>query len=134
MLDPIPDIAQTIWIAKLIGPIIVVLSVPMIIKPAALEQTTRQFLEDRPLILVSGVLAMLAGLAIVNTHNVWVFGWPLIVTLFGWGLVLGGAARVIAPGVVHDVGGAMMGQPELIRVAGVSWAALGAYLTFEGYA
>jgi len=134
MLDPIPDIAQTIWIAKLIGPIIVVLSVPMIIKPAALEQTTRQFLEDRPLILVSGVLAMSAGLAIVNTHNVWVFGWPLIVTLFGWGLVLGGAARVIAPGVVHDVGGAMMGQPELIRVAGVSWAALGAYLTFEGYA
>jgi hypothetical protein len=48
----------------------------------------------RPLILITGVLAMTAGLAIVNTHNVWMLGWPVIVTLFGWALVIGGAVRI----------------------------------------
>ena len=61
----------TIWIAKLIGPILVAVSVPMIVTPSRLQETTRRFLADSPLILVSGVLAMTAGLAIVNSHSVW---------------------------------------------------------------
>jgi hypothetical protein len=62
------------------------------ITPTSLQETTRRFLADSPLVLISGVLAMTAGLSIVNAHNVWVLDWILIVTLFGWALVLGGAS------------------------------------------
>ena len=64
-----------------------------------------------PLVLISGVLAIVAGLSIVNTHNVWIVDWTLIVTVFGWALVLGGASRIIAPQVVSDVGSSMMARP-----------------------
>jgi hypothetical protein len=77
---------------------------------------------------------MTAGLSIVNTHNVWVLDWTLIVTLFGWALVLGGAARIVTPRVVDDVGNAMMDRPTTTRVVGGFWALLGAFLTFKGYA
>lgn len=73
---------------------------------------------DGPLVLISGVLAMVAGLSIVNTHNVWILDWTLIVTVFGWALVLGGASRIIAPQVVSDVGSSMMGRPTVTRVIG----------------
>ena len=86
--------ALTIWISKFLGPVILVLGMPMIFSPESLQETTKRFLADSPLVLVSGVLAMTAGLSIVNTHNVWVLDWPLIVTLFGWALVLGGASRI----------------------------------------
>lgn len=125
---------MTIWIAKFLGPVILVVSVPMVLSPGRLEQTTTRFLEDSPLILVSGVLAMVAGLAIVNSHNVWVWGWPVIVTLFGWALVLGGAFRIVAPGVVQDVGRAMIKGLIVTRIAGILWAVLGAFLTFKAYA
>lgn len=125
---------MAVWISKFLGPIILALSVPMMLAPSRLQQTTRRFLADAPLVLISGVLAMTAGLAIVNAHNVWVLGWPVIVTMFGWALVVGGAARVVAPAVVEDVGGAMMDRPTLTRAAGVVWGALGAFLTFKGYA
>lgn len=125
---------MTIWIAKLLGPIVLVLSVPMVAAPDRLQETTRRFLEDPPLILISGVLAMTAGLAIVNTHNVWMLGWPLIITLFGWALVLGGATRIMAPALVDRVGGAMTGSPAMTRIAGVVWGLLGAFLTYQGYA
>ncbi len=125
---------MAVWISKFLGPIILALSVPMMLAPGRLQQTTRRFLADAPLVLISGVLAMTAGLAIVNAHNVWVLGWPVIVTMFGWALVVGGAARVVAPAVVEDVGGAMMDRPTLTRAAGVAWGVLGAFLTFKGYA
>ena len=93
-----------------------------------------RFLADSPLILISGVLAMVAGLSIVNTHNVWVLDWPVIVTLFGWALVLGGFFRIVVPRVVHDVGGAMVGHPIITIIAGTIWGSIGAFLTFKGYA
>ena len=57
-----------IWISKFLGPVILVLGIPMIITPTNLQETTRRFLADSPLVLISGVLAMTAGLSIVNTH------------------------------------------------------------------
>jgi hypothetical protein len=106
----------------------------MIFNPASLQETTRRFLADRPLVLVSGVLAMTAGLSIVNAHNVWVLEWPLIVTLFGWALVLGGATRIVAPSVVEEIGGAMLDDTAPMRIVGAVWALLGGILAFKGYA
>ncbi len=123
-----------IWISKLLGPVLLVLGIPMIITPTSLQETTRRFLADSPLVLIAGVLAMTAGLSIVNTHNVWVLDWTLIVTLFGWALVLGGAVRIVAPRVVDKVGSEMMARPTMTRIAGAFWAILGAFLTFKGYA
>ena len=124
---------MAIWISKFLGPIVLVLSVPMVVTPAGLQETTQRFLADSPLILISGVLAMTAGLAIVNSHNVWILDWTLIVTLFGWSLVLGGASRILAPRVVKRVGGGMMDHPTMTRTAGGFWALLGLFLTFKAY-
>ncbi len=106
----------------------------MIVTPTRLQETAGRFLANGPLVLISGVLAMVAGLSIDNTHNVWIVDWTLIVTVFGWALVLGGASRIIAPQVVSDVGSSMMGRPTMTRVIGTFWALLGAFLTFKVYA
>jgi len=125
---------MAIWISTFLGPVILALSIRMIVTPTSLQETTRLFLADSPLVLISGVLAMTAGLSIVNTHNVWALDWTLIVTLFGWALVLGGASRIVAPRVVDRIGGAMMDRPTMTRIVGVVWAFLGAFLTFKAYA
>jgi len=124
---------MTIWIARFLGPIIFVVSIPMMFTPVGLQETTKRFLADSPLVLISGILAMVGGLAMVNTHNVWVMDWPVIITLFGWALAVGGAVRIIAPRAVDQVGGAMMDHPIITRIAGAVWAALGAFLTIKGY-
>lgn len=125
---------MAIWISKFLGPLILVSSIPMVVMPSSLQETAKRFLADTPLVLISGVLAMTAGLSIVNTHNVWVLDWTLIVTLFGWALVLGGVFRIIAPRVVEQVGNATMGHPMMMRIVGAFWSLLGAFLTYKGYA
>ena len=124
---------MAIWISKFLGPIILVLSIPMILSPASFQQMARRFIADSPLVVISGILAMTAGLSIVNTHNIWVLGWPVIVTLLGWALVLGGASRIVAPRVVERVGSRMMDRPTMTRIVGAFWALLGAFLTLKGY-
>ncbi len=124
---------MSIWIAKLLGPVILILALSMILRPAALLALSREFISNKPLILISGVLATVTGLAIVNVHNVWYWGWPVIITLFGWALLIGGSIRILSPDLASDIGGRMLERDNLVRWIGVAWAAFGLYLSVEGY-
>jgi hypothetical protein len=126
-------VAASIPFAKLIGPILVVAAIAMLVNPRDLQEIAREFLKSRALIYVTGVLAMLGGLAIVNNHNVWIADWPVIVTLMGWAMLIGGAVRIALPSAVRSIGGAMLDHPAMIRIAGVVWVLIGALLTYKGY-
>jgi hypothetical protein len=39
---------------------------------------------------LSGLLSLLAGLAIVNLHNTWRADWRVIITVLGWLMTIGG--------------------------------------------
>ena len=59
-------------------------------KPRAMEMV-RAFLQDRPALLVLGVLGTAAGLAIVLGHQRWTGGvLPLVVTVIGWVILIRG--------------------------------------------
>ena len=120
-------------IAKLIGPILLVMAIVSLMDVKGLQEMARDFLKDRALIYVTGVLAMLAGLAIVNNHNYWIADWPVIISLFGWAMTIGGAIRIALPSAARRIGGAMLENPALIRVSGVAWAFIGAFVSYNGY-
>ena len=125
--------AASILIARLIGPILLVAAIAMLVDVKDMQKMAREFLESRALIFLSGFLTMLAGLAIANSHNIWIMDWPVIITLFGWAMIIGGAIRIAFPSVVRSIGSAMMENPMIIRVSGAAWAIVGAFLTYKGY-
>ena len=125
--------ATSVLIAKLIGPILLVAAIAMLADAKDLQEMAREFLKDRALIYVTGVLVMLGGLAIVNNHNDWIADWRIIITLFGWAMIVGGAVRMALPSAVRSIGGAMMEHPALIRISGAVWVLVGAFLTYKGY-
>ncbi|MBD3669736.1 MAG: hypothetical protein HUJ29_03100 [Gammaproteobacteria bacterium] len=121
------------WIAKFVGPVVLALSIPMVFAPRSVQAVTARFLEDSPLVLISGVLAMIGGLAIVNNFNQWTVDWTVIITLLGWALLLGGAVRIILPHFVREVGGRMLNRPVATRIAGAIWFLLSLVLTVQAY-
>jgi hypothetical protein len=68
----------------------------------------KEFIGSRALIFITGVLALLAGLAVVNAHNLWVLDWRLIVTILGWLLILRGIMNLVFPATVHTLGDRMI--------------------------
>jgi cytochrome bd-type quinol oxidase subunit 2 len=84
-------------IAGLIGPTFVALAVSMLLNLGSFPALAEQISRDPALILVSGILLLVAGLAIVREHNRWAGGWPVLVTALGWLAILGGLARMLFP-------------------------------------
>ncbi len=125
--------ATSIFLAKLIGPVMLAVGIALFLNKRAFAAIAEEFLRSRALLYLSGLLIMPAGLAIVLTHNVWVLNWPVLITLLGWAMAIGGAVRILLPDRVEFVGRRFLHHPMGANVAGAIWIAIGAILSLFGY-
>ena len=102
----------SLFLARLIGPMLLVVGLGVLINRENFRAMAKELIASREQMFIIGLLTLLGGLAIVNTHNVW-NGWPTIITVFGWIFVIGGAMRVLFPDVVRSIQGAALDQPML---------------------
>ena len=88
----------TIYLGKLIGLFLVAISLSMALDKASLVEIITALIDDRALLLILGMMALAAGLAIVLGHSVWSGGLlPVLVSLFGWLLLLRGLILLLIP-------------------------------------
>lgn len=83
-----------------------------------------------PVVYLSGALFFVAGLSIVRVHNLWILGWPLLVTLMGWLAVIIGLVRLFAPRLYMQ--GAAKSSTVILALELVLLA-VGIILTFKAY-
>jgi hypothetical protein len=125
--------ATAVFLAKLIGPVMLVAAVSFLIHTKAYRAIAQEFMRSAALIYLSGILAMVAGLAIVLAHNVWILDWRVLITIFGWLALVGGAVRIALPDQTRAFGERMLRNDMTLRIGGASWAAVGATFCFYGY-
>ena len=110
-------------IAGLLGPTLIALAVT--------EAMNLRVMAENPaavgLVYLNGTLLFVAGLAIVQVHNRWTRGWPVLVTVMGWIAVLAGLGRMIAPQSATSGAAWVYGLLIVLLVIGI-------VLTFTGYA
>jgi hypothetical protein len=105
----------------------------MLIEGDTVRTLSQEFLSNISLIYLAGMLTLVAGLAIVNAHNLWVANWRIIITILGWLSVIGGVIRLLVPGKVQALGAGMISHPHAMIIGGVVILVLGAILTWTGY-
>jgi hypothetical protein len=81
----------------------------------------------------SGILSLLAGIAIVRVHNVWSGGWQIIITVLGWLAIVGGLVRMWFPERAAPIATALGGASAALVVGGLVILALGAFLSYKAY-
>jgi hypothetical protein len=80
-------------------------------------------------IYLNGSLLFVGGLAIVRAHNRWTGGWPVLVTLTGWFVLVAGLIRMFAP--VYSQKGAE--NSTAVNGFLIVLFAIGVFLTFKAY-
>src|SRR6195256_1568618 len=118
--------STSVFIARLIGPVMLVIGLAVLTNQQAFRDMAEEFLASRALIFLSGLLIMPVGLAIVLTHNIWAADGRVMITLFGWLNAIGGAIRLGAPAYVMATGTAMLKRPYFIPLAAAIWVVAGA--------
>jgi uncharacterized membrane protein HdeD (DUF308 family) len=120
-------------VARMLGGTLFISGAGILLNSEGYRATADEFLRGVGLIYVSGILALVAGLAIVNLHNVWTKDWRTLLTLIGWFAVIDGILRVVVPEFIQRFDAWYIAQPGFLTVSGLIVLALGAFTSFKGY-
>lgn len=121
-------------IAGLAGPLLIATAAALLVNRETVAGLLTGVLNSPEFIFFSGILTLVAGLAIVRAHNVWAAEWHILVTVIGWLCIIGGALRVIWPDRVAALRSRMMKSENAVTAWALVALVLGAFLTAKGYA
>jgi hypothetical protein len=124
---------RSIFLARLLGPTFAAIALGILINLGMYESMIAEALHPGILFYLSGLLSLLAGLAIVNLHNTWCADWRVIITVLGWLMTIGGIIRIVVPQVAIAIGSTIYSGRGPTIVVALIVGALGAFLSFKGY-
>ncbi len=87
----------SIFLAKLIGIYLLIVSVELLLRKKELEGAVKDFASSKGLLAFSGSISLLFGLAIVISHPIFIPDWRGVITIIGCLLILRGLFRVSFP-------------------------------------
>jgi hypothetical protein len=121
------------FIARLVGPLFVVLGVGILLNRTLYADMVAEAVRLPTLIYLSGLLALTAGLAILNVYRAWTSDWRVIITVLGWLFVIAGVIRIVLPRVTASLATTIYSGPAVMATAGVVVLVVGGFVSFKGY-
>ena len=124
-------------IARLMGPVLLFMGIGAVIGllskfPEGYIGVLRD-MNNQSATVILGMFALLAGLAIVNLHNLWVSDWRVIITILGWLAIVRGALSLLFPNKMYGVGEAILANRSGTLIGAVIVILLGGILSWMGY-
>ena len=124
-------------IARLMGPVLLFMGIGAVIGllgkfPEAYVDVLRE-MNNQSATIILGMFALLAGLAIVNAHNLWVSDWRVIITILGWLAIARGALSLLFPNKMYGIGEAILASRSGTMIGAVIVLVLGGVLSWMGY-
>ncbi len=126
--------SRTIFLARLVGLFLLVLSLAMLVQRGAIEPVLYALVEDRAALLVVAMIGLVGGLAMVLAHNIWSGGpLPIIVTLIGWSMLVRNTLLLFLPSEAVVALFEAFHVDQLYYLYAVIDLAIGIYLTYAGF-
>ena len=123
----------SIFIAQLLGPVFIVVGLALLFRPEMFRAVLPEFIRSPVWLYLAGFLGLLAGLALVLTHEVWTADWRLLITLIGWITLLRALISIFRPQWVAAAGTAILERRGVFVGVGVLNLLVGLVLTYFGY-
>ncbi len=118
----------TLFFAKLWGIFFLVFGVLSIITRQL--GRTIEMTEDKAFVISTGYTSFLMGLVTVLLHNVWVWDWPVVITIVAWSTTIKGITKIGFPERIHKQAQRFKKNQWLSAAALI---VLGAWLLWMGF-
>jgi len=120
-------------LARLMGPYIILIGASLILNQKIFRQIMEDFPKNPSLVFVTGLLTFVAGLATVLFHNIWVADWRVIITIFGWIVLIKGVFLVMLPGTLAKTTKIYSKNFKIVMIPWGIMILIGIFLTIKGY-
>ena len=126
-------------IARLMGPVLLIMGIGTALGLFGVGMAPGDYaglmkeMTSLPFTILFGVLALLAGLAIVNAHNLWVSDWRVIITVVGWLAIIRGVLSLLFPAKMHTIGETITANTSGPVITALIFLVVGAILSWMGY-
>ena len=124
--------ARTRAFARVMGPWLVIVPGIIALRAPGMGALAADFFKSDLFVWFAGALLLFAGLLIIAFHQYWSSVAAVIISLFGWVLVLRGVLLMAAPDLYERGGMYLIATPVVRLIFGVLVAA-GLYLTYVGW-
>jgi len=121
----------SIYLAKVMGLYLVIAYVSVLTNNKIIPSMIKDIIKDKGLMMFGGALALIMGLLVVLTHNIWSADWIGLVTLLGWVVLVKGAVMFLFPGQFPKWATNL--NSNAIIIASVVMLVIGIYLTYIGF-
>ncbi|HEV8051298.1 MAG TPA: hypothetical protein VGP47_02305 [Parachlamydiaceae bacterium] len=129
-MDPI---STSLLFAKALGMYLTIVGIAILLHPKRFRTWYNKIITDDFHFLFGSTLALFIGVFIVALHNVWVFNWPIIITLIGYWSMFKGAGFLIIPNFVKVFKPFIDAKTLTYRFSGIVWIIIGLFLLYHGY-
>lgn len=123
----------SILLARLIGPLFVIVGVGVLLNPAHYGRMLESFLTNSELYYFSGAVAFAIGMAVILHHNLWVADWRVVITIIGWLSLFKGVARILFPTLGGRLAGSLVASSWSLNASAILVLVVGAWLSYEGF-
>lgn len=125
--------SASIFIAKLLGPVITIVGVALFAQPEVFRAVLREFIQSPALTYLAGFLGLLGGITVILVHNLWVPDWRIVITLLGWLAVVRAVVTILKPQWISLLGEQLLASPRYFTGAAIADVILGLFLCGCGY-
>jgi len=88
----------SVFLARLLGFYLVIIGLLYLSRRHFIQKAALEIFDQSSFIIISGVISLIIGLLIVVAHNVWIWDWPVVITVLGYLSLIKGIARLFIPG------------------------------------
>ncbi|MFH1847108.1 MAG: hypothetical protein ABH869_06095 [Candidatus Omnitrophota bacterium] len=123
----------SVFIARIFGLCYLVVGAGLMFNRKAFQRVMDDFCKNAALVFFAGLFALVIGVVIILTHNVWARNWTVIITIIGWLGLIKGIWIIVFPNTVSRFMQAYQKNERLLIVHSIGAFIFGAVLTFFGF-
>lgn len=123
----------SLYLAQLMSVSLVVIGLALLLRNSYYTKVYKAWVKHEGLLLLAAMMVLVAGVAVVLVHNVWIASWEVIITIVGWALVLKGVLLLLLPGEMAKLTESVMKTKWLLPLGGVIWVVGGLYLGYYAW-
>jgi F0F1-type ATP synthase membrane subunit a len=120
-------------LARIVGPTMIVPAIGIFLNFGVYQRLIEDFGKSPGLCYLGGLMGFLMGLLVLQFHNRWEAGWPVIITILGWITLIKGLVLMLFPGSMINLWHPLTASPTALIVSFVISLAIGIFLTVKGY-